>query len=187
MMMISHHRMSVNGNGPDRVIEYILTHKHHKPPHLPQIQTMVTLEPVTVPDEDPGSSGRQQRSRSRERAPAHVSRHVPKMSQQLWSHRGRVSDRSRSPLRKESPQKQKEKKTTAEVKKPSGLPKAKKHKTMDSDEDDEVLQNEPGTSSNTQLPVPVLTSPVRINIQFTRSIDQYCFDQFTRNIDQYQL
>ena len=25
MMMISHHRMGDNGNGPDRVIEYILT------------------------------------------------------------------------------------------------------------------------------------------------------------------
>ena len=28
--MISHHKMGDNGNGPDRVIEYILTHKHHK-------------------------------------------------------------------------------------------------------------------------------------------------------------
>ena len=68
----------------------------------------------------------------------------------------RVCDRSRSPQRKESPQRQKGKKTTAEVKKPSDLPKAKKHKSMDSDEDDEVPQNEPGTSSNTQPRVPVL-------------------------------
>ena len=30
MMMISHHRMGDNGNSPDRVIEYTLTHKHHK-------------------------------------------------------------------------------------------------------------------------------------------------------------
>ena len=44
----------------------------------------------------------------------------------------------------------KERKPTVEVKKPSDLPKAKKHKPMDSDEDDEVPQNEPGTSSNTQ-------------------------------------
>ena len=44
----------------------------------------------------------------------------------------------------------------AEVKKPRHLPKAKKHKPMDSDEDDEVSRNEPGTSSNTQPPVPVL-------------------------------
>ena len=29
-MMISHHRMRDNCNGPDRVIEYILTHKRHK-------------------------------------------------------------------------------------------------------------------------------------------------------------
>ena len=44
----------------------------------------------------------------------------------------------------------------AEVTKPSDLPKANKHKPMDSDEDDEVPQNEPGTSSNTQPTVPVL-------------------------------
>ena len=67
----------------------------------------------------------------------------------------RVSDRSRSPQRKATPQRQKGKKNTAEVKKPRDLPKAKKHKPMDSDEDDEVPQNEPGTSSNTQPPVPV--------------------------------
>ena len=48
------------------------------------------------------------------------------------------------------------KKNTAEVKKPRDLPKAKKHKPMDSDEDDDVPQNELGTSSNTQPPVPVL-------------------------------
>ena len=80
---------------------------------------------------------------------------------------GRVSDRSRSPQRKGSPQRPNEKKTTAKVKKPSDLPNAKKHKPMDSDEDDEVPQNEPGISSNTQLvhkehrqaPVPRMNSP----------------------------
>ena len=70
--------------------------------------------------------------------------------------RSRVSDRSRSPQRKESPQRQKGKKTTAEVKNPSDLPKAKKRQPMDSHKEDEVPQNEPGTSSNTQPPVPVL-------------------------------
>ena len=29
-MMISHHRMGGKGNGPDRVIEHILTHKCHR-------------------------------------------------------------------------------------------------------------------------------------------------------------
>ena len=29
-MMISHHMVGDNGNGPDRVIECILTHKRHK-------------------------------------------------------------------------------------------------------------------------------------------------------------
>ena len=42
------------------------------------------------------------------------------------------------------------------MKQPSELPKAKKHKSMDSDEDDEELQNEPGTSSNSQPAVPVI-------------------------------
>ena len=48
------------------------------------------------------------------------------------------------------------KKTMAEVKKLSDLPKAKKHKPMDRDEDDEEPRSEPGTSSNSQLIVPVL-------------------------------
>ena len=56
---------------------------------------------------------------------------------------------------------QKGKKTTADVKKPSDLPEAKKHEPMDSDEDDEVPQNEPGTSSNIQPPVPVLVLPLQ--------------------------
>ena len=34
---------------------------------------MVIQEPATEPDGDPGSSGRRRRSRSRERAPEHVS------------------------------------------------------------------------------------------------------------------
>ena len=29
-MMISHHRMGDKGNGPHRVIEYILMHKRHR-------------------------------------------------------------------------------------------------------------------------------------------------------------
>ena len=52
---------------------------------------------------------------------------------------------------------------------------------MDSDEDDEEPQNEPGTSSNTQPTVPVFPlSPARISYKFTRTIDQYHLDQFTK-------
>ena len=40
--------------------------------------------------------------------------------------------------------------------KPNDLPIAKKHKSTDSDDDDEEPQNEPGTSSTSQLFVPVL-------------------------------
>ena len=65
MMIVSHSRMRDNGNGPDRVIENILT-----------IQQTVIQEP----DEDPGSSRRQQRSRSRERD-------LPMRSQQPWKHK----------------------------------------------------------------------------------------------------
>ena len=43
-----------------------------------------------------------------------------------------------------------------EVKKPSDLTKAKDHKLMNSDEEDEEPQNEPGTSSNSQPIILVL-------------------------------
>ena len=71
-----------------------------------------------------------------------------------------MSDHSRSPQdqegsRRQGPKKQKGNKIVAE-KQPSELPKAKKHKSMDSDEEDEEPQNEPGTSSNSQTTVPVL-------------------------------
>ena len=42
------------------------------------------------------------------------------------------------------------------MRQPSELQSAKKHKSMDSDEDDEEPQNEPGSSSNCQPIVPVL-------------------------------
>ena len=66
--------------------------------------------------------------------------------------------RSTSLQRKENPQTQKGKKTKKEVGKPNDLPIAKKHKSVDSGEDDEEPQNDPGTSSNTQpiVPVPAL-------------------------------
>ena len=57
----------------------------------------------------------------------------------------RTSNRSTLLQSKEKPQNQKGKKTKAEVEKPNDLPVAKKHKSMDSDEDDEEPQNEPGT------------------------------------------
>ena len=43
-----------------------------------------------------------------------------------------------------------------EVGKPNDLPIAEKHKSMDSDEDDEEPQNEPGTSPTSQPFLPVL-------------------------------
>ena len=78
-----------------------------------------------------------------------------------------MSGRSRSPQEQESswrqdpspqrhdPSQQRGKKTVAE-KQPNETPKAKKHKSTESDEDDEEPRNEPGTSSNTQPTVPIL-------------------------------
>ena len=70
-----------------------------------------------------------------------------------------MSDRFRSPQDQEDsqrhgPQKQKGRNIVAE-KQPSELPKAKKHNSLDSDEDDEEPQNELGTSSNSQPIAPV--------------------------------
>ena len=72
----------------------------------------------------------------------------------------RVSNHSKSPqnqedTRRQGPQTSKGKKNTAENQ-PSTPQKAKKYKLMDSDEDDEKPQNEPGTSSESQTTVPVL-------------------------------
>ena len=129
--------------------------------------------------EQQGRSRRQQRSRSLERTPPHTPPHAgqqpqpvapPPGEQQIHPQtiqgtdeesatvepQSRVSDHSRLPKNKESPQKQKGKKTMAEVKKPTDLPKAKKHKLMDSDEEDEEPHNELGTSSNSQPIIPVL-------------------------------
>ena len=97
---------------------------------------MVIQEPGAGPDEDPGSSGRQQRSRSRERTPPHVPSCADKESAAVEP-QIRASNRSKLATKK-----RKSTETQAEVNKPSDLPKAKKHKPMDSDEDDEEPQNE---------------------------------------------
>ena len=133
--------------------------------------------------EQRGRCRREERSRSRERVPLHS---FPNASQQpqpavppfgiqqtqtlatqgsdedsaLVDPHNRVSDRSRSPQeregsRRQGPQTQKGKKTITENQ-PSDLPSAKKHKSMDADEDDQEPQNEPGTSSTAQLTEPVL-------------------------------
>ena len=88
----------------------------------------------------------------------------------------RVSYRSRSPQeqegsRRQDPQQQKGKKTVAEER-PSDLRSAKKHKPIDSDEDDEEPRNEPGTSSNTQPTVPVL--PCNPGDEDSEYSDEYC-------------
>ena len=119
--------------------------------------------------EQRGRSRRQQRSRSRERTPPHAGQqHQPVAphpgEQQDYPQtiqgteeesatvepQSRVSDHSRLPRSKESPQKEKGKRTNAEVKKPSDVPKAKEYKPMNSEEEYEEHQNEPGTSSSSQ-------------------------------------
>ena len=127
-------------------------------------------------------SRRDERSRSRERVPPHSSSHASQQPQPVVPPPGvqqtqtlatqgadkdsatidtqnRVSHRSKSPQeqvhsRGQGPQPQKGKTTVAE-RQPSTPPKAKMPKSMDSDEDDEEHQNEPGTSSNSQPTVPL--------------------------------
>ena len=185
-------RMRENGNGPNRVIEYILTHKRHK---FNQWLSKILL--LNLMKKDPGSSGGQQKSRSRERVPVHVPPSADEESAAVEP-QCRVSDRSRSPQRKETPQRQKGKKTTAEVKKLSDLPKAKKYKPTDSDEDD-VPQKRTWNFFKQSASSTCATSPSRcqkrkysgwtdpLNYHSTRFIDQYNLDQFTKNIDQYQF
>ena len=93
----SHHRIRDNDNGLDCVIVCIRTHKHHKRRRYQrhkrrryhQIQPMVIQEPFTVLDEDSGSSGRRQRSRSRERAPVHVPKGTDDESAAVEPHKSR--------------------------------------------------------------------------------------------------
>ena len=133
--------------------------------------------------EQRGRSRRNERSRSRERVPPHSSSQSSQQPQlivppsrvqqtQTLATQGsdddaatvdpqdRVSDRSRSPQEQESSQRQgpqiHKRKQIAAEKQPSGVTKAKKHKFMDSDEDDEEPQNEPGTSSTFQPTEPLL-------------------------------
>ena len=111
--------------------------------------------------EQRGRSRRDERSRSRERTPPNSSLQKADEDSATLDPQNRVSDRSRSPqeqegLRRQDPQQQQKGKKTVADKEPSETPKAKKHKSIDSDEDDEEPRHEPGTSSNTQRAVPVL-------------------------------
>ena len=68
--------------------------------------------------------------------------HLPMGSKQPWNHKvACVTVRGRHKEKKVH--KDRRERKPHEVKKPSESPKAKKHKPMDSDEDDEVQQNEP--------------------------------------------
>ena len=164
--MISHHKKRDNGNG-SRSRERI--HLHAQVPQVPQTQPMVTPEADEVSDEDfsdmnpsspsagpppsaeqRGRSRRDERSRSRERAHPHSSLQEADEDSATVDPRNRVSGRSRSPQeqegsRRQGPQKQKGKNTVAEEQ-PSDLTSARKHKPIDSGEDDEEPRKEPGTS-----------------------------------------
>ena len=123
-------------------------------PQEPQIKPTVTPEPDDISEEDypdmnpstpsagppsaeqRGRSRRNERSRSRERVPPHSSSQDADEDSATVDLQNRVSDRSRSQQeqedsRRQVPQKQNGKKTTAE-KQPSEPPKAKKHKFVDS-------------------------------------------------------
>ena len=129
--------------------------------HLSQHNSNRRLVQILPPSaEQRGRSRRDERSRSRERTPPHSSSQDVDEDSATVDPQNRVSDRSMSPQeqegsRRQDPQQQNGKKTVAE-KQPGDPPKAKKHKSIDSDEDDEEPQNEPGTSSNSQPAVPAL-------------------------------
>ena len=129
VMMTSHHRLEDNGNGPDRVSDHVLhLHSLGSSPNMLYFfleSLRFTLWPVKI----------------------------QMKIQKLWNHRVvKVTDRLY--CRVKNIQKiKKRKETKAEVEKPNDLPKAKKHNSMDADEDDEEPQNKPGTS---QPFVPVL-------------------------------
>ena len=133
--------------------------------------------PATGPPrsaEQRGRSRRDERSRSPEQTPPHSSSQDVDEDSATVDPQNRVSDRSRSPQeregsRRQDPQQQKGKTTVAE-KEPSDPPKAKKHKSVDSDKDDEEPRNEPGSSSNSQL-VPVL--PFNSGDEDSKYSDQY--------------
>ena len=122
---------------------------------------------LSPPVEQRDRSRRQQRSRARERTPQRTPPHTPSQSGQQPRHvvlspgesqaqplasqdtdeesetvepQSRVSNRST--LLEENPQNQKGKKTKAEVEKPNDPPIAKKHKSMDADEDDLKMNQE---------------------------------------------
>ena len=139
--MISHHRTGDIGNGLDRMIEYILTHKFHKYLKLNlwsfnslilyrMKREVAVVNPSSPPagllpsDKKRGRSKREQRSRSRVRAPLHASSNASQQPQPVASPPGaqqiqslatqrtnvdsasvepqsRVSDLSRSPQRKD--------------------------------------------------------------------------------------
>ena len=167
-MMISHHKKRQRRRSES--LEPV--HPHAQVPQEQQTQPLVTPEADEVSDDDfsemnPSSPSaeqrrrsRRERSRSRDRTPPDPSSQDADEDSATVDLQNSVSDRSRSPQEQEAsrgqdPQQQKGKKTVAEEQ-PSDLPSAKKHKSIDSDEDEEEPQNEPGTSSNTQTTVPVL-------------------------------
>ena len=70
------------------------------------------------------------------------------------------------------------------MEKPNGPPSASKHKSMDSDEDDEEPQNEPGTSSTSQAPT-LMTKTVSIAMctaHEVRTLDGYCATQIRSHL-----
>ena len=134
---------------------------HPRP--LPPEPQLIPIPMRDGDDEQPPQEKRQrERSRSRDRVPPHAQvTQVPQIQPMVTpelddvSHEDFAAVNPSSPSAEGGPRVQKGKKTVAEQQ-PSELPKAKTHKFMDSDEDDEEPQNETGISSNSHPSVPVL-------------------------------
>ena len=123
--------------------------------------------------EQRGRSRRDERSRSRERMPPHSSSHGADEDPATADPQNRLSGRARSTQEQEvsrrlGPQTQKGKKTVAE-KQPSELPKTKKHKSMDSDEDDASTSERAWNLFKLSTYCTSTSSSSRISSKFSRT------------------
>ena len=139
--------------------------------------------------EQRGRSRRDERSRSRERTPPHSSSQDSDEISATVDPQNRVSDRSRSPQeqqgsRRQRPLKQKIKKNVAE-KQASEPPLAKKHKSIDSDEDDEETGNEPGTCSNSQPSAVLPCNSGNENSEYRSEKTSFCPDLYVLTNDEH--
>ena len=175
-MVISHHKERDTGNGLDRVSEHTLMHKLHRNHNLNrwilhnlmmyqmrtsqmwilrlhQLDHHHQLNREVAPDEP------KDLDRMSVQLHIHLRRTQMKI-QQPWIHKiawATVDSHHKNKKAHEAKVHKNRREGKLLLKSNRGEPpKAKKHKSIDSDEDDEETRNETGTSSNSQPAAPVL-------------------------------